>query len=261
VRYGGQRWDLGAAYAQELGERGSALRFSGGLRSFRYRNDTCCDQPSLGQGVAEGQLPAPPGFQEKYRAPYVGAEAWLDSRPLRPQPQSGAQLHAWVENSFRFEDEGNDGWVRYGAELEGFLDLTREARVVSLGLAMEAVDPVGVREVPFVELAGQQGLWALEGFRPGRLHDRSAASVRLRYAWPVWVTLDGQITLAAGNVFGRHLEGLEPGLARLSASLAIVAVDERGSGQPFQILVAVGTDPLDEGLRVDSVRIVVGAPL
>jgi hypothetical protein len=261
VRYGAQRWELEGAYEHGFGPRASALRLHGGLHAFRYRDDTCCDQPSLGESVAEGSLPAPPGFGERYTAPFVGAELTLDTRPLRPKPQSGGRLRTWVQNAFRFEEGRNEGWVRYGGALEGFLDLTQEARVVSLGVAVEAVDPVGQREVPFVELAGPAGTGALAGFRPGRLRDRSAAAARLRYAWPVWATLDGELTFAAGNVFGRHLEGLEPGLLRLSASLGIVASDAQSGGSPFQLLVGVGTDPLDEGFRISSFRLVLEAPL
>jgi hypothetical protein len=158
-------------------------------------------------------------------------------------------------------DGSNQGWVRYGGRAEGFLDLSREARVVSLGVHAQFVDPVGDEPVPFNELVGAQGLGPLVAFRPGRLHDQSMAAAALRYTWPVWAAADGELMFAAGNVFGRRLEGLEPGLLRLSASLALISPETGEASLPIELTVGVGTEPLDQGLRIESLRILFGAAL
>jgi hypothetical protein len=57
-------------------------------------------------------------------------------------------------------------------------------------------------------------------------------------------------------VFGPHLEGFRPELLRSSFGIGI---DSAGSGdQPFEILLAFGTAPFNEGGRVESVRFVLG---
>ena len=261
-RYGFQRWEVAGAFEHMYGERrASGLRLALGVRYHQLRDTDCCGDPALVDLVALGTVPAPPGLDARYTTPFVAADFLLDSRPPRPRPQHGALLQLRAEHALRSVDGNNEGWVRYGGRAEGFLDLSREARVVSLGIHAQFVDPVGHEPVPFNELVGAQGLGPLVAFRPGRLHDQSMAAAALRYTWPVWAAADGELMFAVGNVFGRRLEGLEPGLLRLSASLALISPETGESSLPIELTVGVGTEPLDQGLRFESLRILFGAAL
>jgi hypothetical protein len=261
ARYGLQQLEGLVELEQRFGRGPSAVRLSGGVRAVRFRNDSCCDNPGVVEQVEAGVFPALPGVGDRFTSPFIGAELILDSRRPRPARRSGALLRLHAENTFRSRDGENAGWIRYGGHLEGFLDLAWEARVVSLALDAEFVDPVGTQPVPFFELAGPNGTVPLAAFRPGRLVDRSAASVSLRYSWPVWAALDGQLIFAAGNVFRERLEGLEPDLLRLSATIGVSSEDVAPWLPPVEFLLGVGSEPLERGLRFSSVRFVARAAL
>jgi hypothetical protein len=139
----------------------------------------------------------------------------------------------------------------------GFWDLGDSHRVVSLSVSTLLADPVGARPVPFTELVQLGGPGMMPGFRLGRLADRSAAVVALRYAWPIWIWLNGSLQVATGNVFGARLDGFRAGRGRLSAALGIESVGSRDS--IFQALVGFGTETFESGAQVDSLRVVVGA--
>jgi hypothetical protein len=91
--------------------------------------------------------------------------------------------------------------------------------------------------------------------------DRSAAALVLRYSWPVWAAADGQLTFGAGNVFGERLEGFRPDLLRLSAAIGISSEDVGPLFPPVELLVGVGSQPLERGVRFSSLRFLVRAAL
>lgn len=261
ARYGLQRVVAMGAFEQDFGQGPSGIRVNGGVRAVRFRGDTCCDAPAVVESVEAGFFPELPGIGDRYTAIVVGAELLLDSRKPRPERRTGAQLRLHAENTFRSRDGENAGWVRYGGHLEGFLDLAWEARVLSLALDAELVDPVGTEPVPFFELAGPIGTAPLAAFRPGRLMDRSAAALVLRYSWPVWAALDGQLTVGAGNVFGEWMEGFRVDLLRLSATIGVSSEDVSPLFPPVELLLGVGTEPLEHGVRFSSLRFLVRAAL
>jgi hypothetical protein len=270
ARYGLQRLDALVSLEQSFGREPSGVRLSAGVRAVRFRDDTCCSDPSVVERVEAGAFPGLPGVGERFTAPVVAAELVLDTRLPRPERRTGVLLRLHAENTFLSRGGENAGWVRYGGYAEGFLDVGWEARVVSLALDAEMVDPVGTAPVPFFELAGASGTVPLArssataplaAFRPGRLVDRSAAALSLRYSWPVWAALDGQIVFAAGNVFGERLEGFRPDLLRLSAALGLSSEDVAPRFPPVELLLGIGSEPLERGLRYSSFRLVVRAAL
>jgi hypothetical protein len=101
------------------------------------------------------------------------------------------------------------------------------------------------------------GSWGpLRGFGSRRLIDRSAAVATLRYRWPVWDELDGMLHYAVGNVFGPHLRGFDVSMLRASFGLGIATATQ--SDQPFEILLAFGTETIEAGGAVESTRLAVG---
>jgi outer membrane protein assembly factor BamA len=235
------------------------IRTSVGVRDFKFRTGSCCSDPAVVERVRQGQYPAPPGFDQPYTVLLGRAELAVDSRPPRPHSQTGARLALNVE-----EDVGTTNaphsWIRYGGTVGGFWDVTGTARVLSLSVITTFVDPTGgnSNNIPFPELATLGGAEPFVGFLAGRLYDRSAFAIQLRYEWPIWAWLDGELHVATGNVFGPHLDGFRAGLMRLSTGIGFRSI--RSSALPgFELLVGLGTETFDSGTRVSSFRFAFGS--
>jgi outer membrane protein assembly factor BamA len=154
------------------------------------------------------------------------------------------------------QSPGNS-WVRYGATVAGFVDVTGTNRVLSLAISSLFADPIRGGTIPWNEQVVLGGTPLMRGFRPGRLVDRSAFIATLQYQWPIWVWLDGAMHVATGNVFGPELKGIDPKLFRLSSGIGL-----RTSNSPdtqFEALVGFGTDTFSEGTRISSFRLAIGA--
>jgi hypothetical protein len=212
-------------------------------------------QPSLDEAIERGLLPEPPGYRQGYRAPFAGARLVLDSRG-RSRARNGARLDCAVEESVDLANEPSSGWLRYGGTLGGFVDLMDGGRFLSVAVTGVLVDPLGDRPVPFTQLADLGGGLNMPGLRAGRLHGRSSAVVDVRYTWPVWLSLRGSLQAAVGNVFGARFEGFRPGRARFSAALGLETNDSRDN--IFQALIGFGTETLESGAELNSIRLVVG---
>jgi hypothetical protein len=113
--------------------------------------------------------------------------------------------------------------------------------------------------VPFTHVPSLGGSRPLRGFASRRFSDRSAAALTLRYRWPIWSTLDGNLHAAAGNVFGPHLEGFA--LADLRASFGFGVSTATSSAHAFELLLAFGTESFSQGLAPEAGRVVAGTTL
>jgi hypothetical protein len=254
-RYSYQRIDAASA-VEWRPARPSLLRATVGVRDFRFRSGSCCNDPSVTTRIALGEFPPPPGFGQPYTAVFGRGEFVIDSRQPRPRSQSGARLALNVEEDIDTLNTPHS-WIRYGGTLAGFWDITGEARVLSLSVTTIFVNPTAGGPTPFTELATLGGGQPFVGYLYGRLVDRSAIAAQLRYEWPVWAFLDGELHAAVGNVFGEHLRGIRAGLMRLSTGIGVRST--RGTGPSFEFLVGLGTEPFDTGFRVSSFRLVFGS--
>jgi hypothetical protein len=262
VRYAGD-----TAYARlqsELYFGGrSLLQTTAGYRGASYGHTDWDDgdrassefQPSLDDAVASGELPEPPGFRDGFRAPFAGARLVLDSRGESAM-KNGVRLDASVEQSVDLANSPASGWLRYGGTLGGFLDLNDGGRMLSVALTAVLVDPLGDRPVPFTQLAGLGGGRTMPGLRSGRLFDRSAAVVMLRYSWPIWLVLNGSLQAGVGNVFGEHFNDFRPGRARITSAIGLETSRSRDS--VFQAIVGFGTETIESGASLDAARFTVG---
>jgi hypothetical protein len=236
--------------------RWSLLRATVGIRDIRFLSGSCCNDPSVADRIFLGQLETPPGYGQPYTAVFGRGDIALDSRPPRPRPQNGARLALNVEEDIDTFYSPHS-WIRYGGTAAGFWDITGHARVLSLSVTTTFVDQTAGSTIPFTELATLGGAQPFVGFLPGRLVDRSAIAAQLRYEWPVWAFLDGELHAAVGNVFGEHLDGLRAGLMRLSTGIGVRST--RATGLGFEFLLGFGTDPFETGFRVSSFRFVLGS--
>jgi hypothetical protein len=234
------------------------------------------------RAVGEGRVAPPSGFGSGYACARVGLRAILDTRTappldrpnesdaLEPSPSGvrfvtrtelvGGSLDGTDDRPMRREPIR---FVRQGLKLGASLDLWRR-RVVSTTFTLDFVQPIGMPSdsasvLPFTELVTLGGSRPLRGFLPGRLLDRSAVSITLEYAWPIWIWLDGVAHYGVGNVFGASLEGASLGELRQSFGLGMRT--NVGAEYGFEMMVAAGTRPFDEGGTPESLRFVVGSQL
>lgn len=258
----------------------SKLRAAVGIRDARFDiGNQCCDDASVQSQVDAGLFPAPAGSRDGYTIAFQQLDLTLDSRRRREQlfeqdasdwtqpPGTGVRLNLRAEHASSLRSATpslpsttteRQAWLKYGASLGGFWDVTEQQRVLGLQLIVDFVDPLlEGSEIPFNEQVSLGGERPLRGFLEGRLVDRSSAVLLFNYTWPIWVWLDGALHYAVGNVFGEHLSGLEPGLLRQSAGIGIRAVGSRD--HMLELLVAFGSKPFDAGGEPESLRFVLGA--
>lgn len=248
ARFEERRFEANAALAW-----GSWLHVEAGHRDVTFGGDTCCDDPSVARAAAMGWYALPAGLGEGgYHGPYARLELMLDTRDERPSTGFGAS----VDGELASDLAAGRSWVRAGAHAGGSVDLTGHSRVLSLTLGTELIGRLGGADPPFTELVALGGNRPLPGFATGQLLGQSEIDATLGYEWPIWVLAMAEAHVAVGNVFGPHLEGLEPGLLRMSAGIGVRSVGSRD--HHLELMVAVGTEPLGQGFAVDTVRVVVG---
>jgi len=227
-----------------------------GIQRTVFRDYTCCSDPTLRQRVEAGQLPPPPGYQENYTAAQLSVRAVLDTRPPRPAPQSGFRIGATAVPSVDVTRGFDRSWILYGAGVEGSIDVTGTARVLSLGVTALFVDPLGSQPVGFTELVALGGTEPFSGYLPLRLRDRSAVVAQLGWHWPIVAFLDGVASVAFGNVFDAHLSSFRWDLLRMSAEIGLRSA---GTGtSSFQFVFGLGTRTFHEGFSIESVRFAFG---
>lgn len=256
-RYGGDRFEARAVTDATL-FGSSRLEAGVGFRSMAFAPGNFGDAPNLEERAASGKFPLPDGYTAGYDAGFSRLKLSLDTRGAEAVSRSGARLELDVEQGSDLQHRSSpQSWVRYGAAAGAFADLGAGGRVLSLSVATQFADPLASGPVPFTELPTLGGPGLMPGFREGRLRDRSAAVATLRYSWPIWMWLDGSLQGAVGNVFGRHLDGFDASLLRLSAAVGIESHSSPDS--VLQLLFGLGSETFDDGARVDSIRLTVGA--
>lgn len=268
ARYRERHTEARVTYAADLW-RSSSFQSNIGVRELDVDlGSGCCGSPTVAEEVARGRFP-PPFAETNYTLGFSRVEGAIDSRKRRKldeprpgsdfvsPPGSGLRLAARAEHGTDLRSHAE--WLRYGATLGGFLDLGGQQRVVGLSLIADFADPLRANDlIPFPELVSLGGSRPMRGFLEYRLVDRSSAVAEFDYTWPIWVWLDGSAHYAVGNVFGKHLEGFELDLLRSSFGLGVRANSARDHA--FEVLLAFGTDTIEDGMGIDTVRFVLGAP-
>jgi hypothetical protein len=278
ARFKATKTEVGFRYDAKLW-RSSELTAFAAVRDVTFDASTgAFEEPTVADEVQNGRFPAPPGIEDGYTVLRTGIEADLDTRKIR-KPEQLPDASDWVSppgSGVRLQLRGEHAsglrqieplvasapryydWVKYGATLGGFLDVTGDQRVIGLSFVADFADPLDENgTIPFTEQASLGGVRPMRGYLEGRLVDRSDAVGLLTYQWPIWVWLDGGMHYAVGNVFGEHLDGFELGKLRQSFGLGL-----RSSGNPdhaLEVLLAFGTDTFDRGAEVEAFRFVLGA--
>lgn len=251
-RYEANRLEGSVGFTWKLGGL-NRLGLDAGVRSVRFGDDSCCDDPTVADRVAAGVFASPAGLAEGgHDGEFAHLRLQLDSRPRAPA--TGVALFVDAEQG---SDPASDrAWLRAAATLAGSVDVTGTQRIFSLSLHAAIAEPLAGDDVPFTEQVTVGGSGPLPGFTGGRLVGRSALAATLRYEWPVWSYLAGVIHAGAGDVFDARFDGFAAGKLRASTGIGMRSLgltDHR-----FELLLAIGTRPFDDGGQVDSVRLVFG---
>jgi hypothetical protein len=236
--------------------RSTRFEAQGGLRKVDLSPGHYGSDPSLEAEAATGAFPVPYGFGRGYTAPYGRALASFDTRARNATTGSGVRVEAQAEGGGDIEQAPTSGWIRWGGSATIFVDLNDHGRVLSVTGVVASSDPLGDRQIPFTELVMLGGDNWMHGFFPGRLRDRSAAVLQLEYTWPIAPLISGALQGAVGNVFGEHWSGFDTKLLRVSAGVGLTV----STKPPIELLVGFGTDTIDRGATIDSVRVSVGVP-
>jgi len=254
-RFSESRFETKLTYSQYVWRR-SRFEAEAGVRKVDLSPGRYGSDPSLEVEARTGVFPIPFGFERGYFGPTARLFAQLDTRRRNTDAGSGIRLQAQADTGSDLEHAPATGWIRWGGVASVLVDLNDHGRVLSLTGAASFADPIGDQPIPFTELATLGGDQWLHGFFPGRLVDRSFAVAQLKYRWPVAPWLDGTIEGATGNVFGEHLAGFDAKLLRVSAGLGLTTRSEL----PIEVVVAFGTDTIDRGATVNSLRVSLGVP-
>ncbi|HUJ57554.1 MAG TPA: hypothetical protein VLX92_03665 [Kofleriaceae bacterium] len=246
-RFGLARGGAGLGYARRLAPA-LELAAESGVEHVAFVGGSCCDDPSLADQIARGALAAPPGYGDAYALAHQRAELAVGD------PQAlGASLRLYGDARFRLDRAGV--WVRYGLRARGAIDLDGHHRVLAILAGIDLVDPLQHEAVAFTELASPADE-LMPAFIPGWMLGRSAAAAQLAYRWPIWVYLDARLRIALGNAFDAHLDDFALGELRASADFSLVVTASHA--HPIELVIGAGSDPLDDGVHVATVRVLVG---
>lgn len=212
---------------------------------------------SVQDGVEAGRYAAlPPGF-EGFTTQYTALTLHLDSRPVRPGSQTGVRLTVQSEIGVDLDAGATErSWVKYGAGLTGFWDVSGVNHVLSLSIGLGVIDEIH-GEVPFTELLSLSGTGPMSGFITGFLLGESEIVASFEYDWPIWMWLAGTAHVAVGNNYTGFYDDFDLERLRMSAGVGLAAIAERDHF--FELLVGFGTDEFEDGPDVESVRVVLGA--
>jgi hypothetical protein len=246
--------------AYPIPARGGRVETFMGQRRVAFYEGSYDQDPGVVAQSQRSNLGLPERFASGFSAIDSGTVVAFDTRPAKDGTiHTGVRFEGNLMHTAdlkRSKDRGATAWLTYGGAVGAFLALTGRGRVLSASLATRFADPLGAGAVPFTELVDIGGEGPLRSFAPGRLRGRSFAAATLGYRWPIWINLDGAIDVSVGNVFDEHLKGLSADKLRLSTAIGIET-----SGKPdnaFQMLLGIGTDTFERGVRADSVRLVIG---
>ena len=253
ARYGLERFEGHASYRRLLGGE-SYLALASGVRRISFLSGGCCSDPTLDDRIAAGELMAPPGYREDYTAAFARADLALDSRSARPSPGSGAYLDVHANASRDLHQDLS--WLEYGAVLGGAVDLTGHQRTIKMQLALDFVDSLHGSSIPFTDYPMLTSAF-MPGFLNGWMTGLSTVAAQIGYTWPVWMWLDGQTRFSVGNAFGHHLGGLSPQKLRFSYDIGFTTYTVRDQG--FEVLFGLGTETLEQGGSITSVRLTFGS--
>jgi hypothetical protein len=140
-----------------------------------------------------------PGFS--VQPDFLRTEVFADVnyREPRANPRQGGQYVLSVE---RFTDRGGGRYTfnRYEADMQQYISLLRNRRVLALRGLLSTSDAAPGAEVPFYLQRTLGGPDDLRGFRRFRFRDQHLLLLQVEYRWEIFTAVDGAIFYDTGKV-------------------------------------------------------------
>ena len=130
------------------------------------------------------------------------ATADLNHREPRGNPRSGGR-YALTYQRYEDLDGGRYSFGRVRADVQQYIPLLRDRRVLALRALASMSDADDGAEVPFYLQTTLGGPDDLRGFRHFRFRDRHALLLQAEYRWEIFTAVDGAIFYDAGKVASR----------------------------------------------------------
>jgi outer membrane protein assembly factor BamA len=140
-----------------------------------------------------------PGFLEQPDFLRLEASAEVNYRVPQGNPRRGGLYRLTLE---RFEDQkaGLNTFRRVELDVQQYLPLVKDRRVVALRGFLSSAEGAGERRVPFYMQRTLGGPDDLRGFRRFRFRDENLLLLQAEYRWEIFTAVDGAIFYDAGMV-------------------------------------------------------------
>jgi hypothetical protein len=146
--------------------------------------------------------PAIPGFFDRTDFVRYELAAEINTREPRGNPRTGGR-YAVLLQEFDDRNLNRYGFRRIEADVQQYISLYRERRVLALRAHVSTSDPGEGQEVPFYLLRTLGGPDDLRGFERFRFRDRHLLLLQAEYRWEIFTAMDGAIFYDAGKVASR----------------------------------------------------------
>lgn len=143
-----------------------------------------------------------PGLMDQPDFLRYQAVADLNHRQPRGNPRDGGR-YALTYQRYEDQDAGRYSFHRVQADLQHYIPLFTERRVIALHALASISDADAGAELPFYLQATLGGPDDLRGFRRFRFRDRHALLFQAEYRWEIFTAVDGAIFYDAGKVASR----------------------------------------------------------
>lgn len=194
------------------GFRSSDVGVSGGVRPVPwFVVGAAVDHltPSVGPGGSEGRSirqlffpSAAPGLAVQPNFLKYEVSADVNLREPLGNPRRGGQYKVAYQ---RFDDRdlGRYTFHRVEVDLQQYVPLVRDRRVIALRAFVSTADADGGQDVPFYYQRTLGGPDDLRGFRQFRFRDKNILLLQAEYRWEIFTAVDGAIFYDAGRVAPR----------------------------------------------------------
>jgi outer membrane protein assembly factor BamA len=138
------------------------------------------------------------------RPDFVRYQAFVDvnGREPRGNPRRGGR-YALMLQQFDDIDGGRYSFLRADVDLQQYISLLRDRRVLALHALVSVSDAGQGGDVPFYLQRTLGGPDDLRGFRRFRFRDRHLLLLQAEYRWEIFTAVDGAIFYDAGKVASR----------------------------------------------------------
>lgn len=169
------------------------------VSAFDYDDPDPDDDDDVGRRFDEASAP---GLEAQQNYLRYEASADFNFRSPRGNPRAGGRYFLTWQR-FDDRDDGRYSFHRLEADLQQYISLLRNRRVLALRALASVSDADEGAQVPFYLQRTLGGPDDLRGFRRFRFRDRHALLLQAEYRWEIFTAVDGAIFYDAGKVASR----------------------------------------------------------